>query len=200
MSETKEISTRDRASDFEVLSNLMMGRIEEDDLTEHQLTKLRQVRCAHAMLLDVQGTFMIVGKLMQIFDISQSQAFRTVKLTEMLFGAQRKANKEFKRQIAEEMAKETYRMAKEAKDFKAMAAANRAYNEATGINIEDPELPDFEKLQPSLNIVVINPDIESRVKDLLAQGPLDLAELRKNKPPAEDIPHEEIPNEGKNAG
>lgn len=199
----KEI-TRDKASDIEVLNRLLMGDLEESDLTEHQMTKLRQMRSAHAMLLDLTPTFQVIGKLMQVFDISQSQAWRVVKMTEQLLGSNRKANKEFKRMIAEEMAKETYRMAKKAGDSKAMAAANRAYNEATGINIEDPELPDFEKLQPSLNIIVINPDIESRVLELLSQGPLDLAELRKHKEQAVvDIPHEEIkPNDkdGKNAG
>lgn len=198
------MKSRDKASDAEVLGRLVMGELEESELTAHQKEKLREVRMAHAMLLDAMPNHVVSAKLVSQLKVSETKAWRVIKLTEQLFGSNRKANKDFKRQISENMALETYRMAKKAGNLVAMTAANARYNDANGLKIEDPDLPDFEKLQPSLNIIVINPDIESRVLELLSQGPLDLAELRKHKEQTVvDIPHEEIkPNDkdGKNAG
>jgi hypothetical protein len=182
--------TRDKPSNKQVIIDLFSGKKKEEDLTSPQITYLRKVRSAYAMLLEAKSSNFILGSLMQTFDISQAQAYRIVRDTEKIFGSQKRTNKEIKRHIAEEMAKQTYRLALQKEDLKGMAAANRAYIEATGIALEDPDLPDFEKLSPSLILAILpNEDIEL-LRQLLSQGAVNL----NSRPKVEtiDITHEEL--------
>ena len=187
-------STREKPTDYQALHDLIVGKIEEAELTEHQLDRLRRIRAAYAMLLDVQSAFLITGKLMKQFEISQSQAFRDIRLTEMLFGAIRKGNKDFKRIRAEEMALETYRLARVQNNLKGMAAANRNYILATGCNIEDPDLPDFDKLEPSIYPIVLDEEIRKMLMNFIgSSGSLDLTKLIKD---AEEAEHEPVEPKG----
>lgn len=179
---------RNKITDLQVIREYFNLEREEATLTAHQKDKLHRIRAAYGLLLGAHSNFFIVGTLMRTFKISQAQAYREIRDAETLFGA-KKANKQIKRQIAEEMAKEAYRLAKAKGDQKTMVSAVRAYNEATGINIEDPDLPEFEKIQPSLIVTVLPEGVEKGILNLLEGGVVNL-----NKMPveAQDIEHEEI--------
>lgn len=188
-----EIVTRDKKSNFQIIQSLFEGKLKENELTVHQFDYLRRVRSAYGMMLEAKSNAYIIGRLMETFEISHSQAWRMVRETERLFGNMKKTNKEIKRHIAEEMAKEAFRIAKQRGDTKAMVSAIRAYSEATGINIEDPDLPDFAKLDPSLVIMVLPEEDASILKNLLKGGVLDLNQLPNE---TVDIEHEEIDEPG----
>lgn len=197
MENLQAIALRDRASDTEVLEQLFTGETEEADLTEHQKEKLQQVRCAHALLLEARPVAKVTKKLMARFGLSRVSAWRVIRMTEALFGAARKANKDYKRIIAENMAMEAYRMAKKKGNHRDMNAAIANYIKLNGLDREDPDLPDFSKLQPSLNIVVVNPEIEEGVLLMLGKGPVDISELRRQAATEDIAPLEEIPTDGK---
>lgn len=183
-----------KASDFDRLEQLFTGKIDEEELTLHQAERLERIRATQAMLMDAKGSGQIVKKLNKVYGISQAQAWRDIQLTELLFGKLRKANKEFKRSIAENMALETYRLARKDKDARGMAAANRNYIEATGCNIEDPDLPDFEKLQPSLYPIVLDDAIRKLLLNFIGSGgSLDLTKLIQH---AESVPFTAVEPKG----
>ena len=165
--------TRNKLTDYQVLFDHFSGRIDEEQLTEHQIEKVHRIRACYGLLLSAKSTFFILGSLMRTFNLSQSQSYRDLRLTEKLFGEVRKSNKAIKRQIAENMAKETYRMAKADGDFRGMNSATKNFIDATGCNIDDPELPDFEKIQPSVNVIMVDESLIRKLKDNLRSGPVE---------------------------
>ena len=177
--------TRNKLTDDQILHDYVNGKIEEEQLTRHQTEKLYRVRSCYGMLLEAKSTFFIIGTLIREFNLSQAQAYRDLRLTEKLFSQVRKSNKDIKRQIAENMARETYALAKKHRDLKAMNGATRNYIDATGCNIEDPETPDWNKIQPSVNIIMIPNALLKQLKNNLAAGPV----IRKREDYAE---YEEI--------
>lgn len=187
---------RNKLTDLEVLEQVFCGELGEDELTEHQSEKLRRIRHVHAFLIGFHSTTQVTKKMRQLFGISQSQVFRDIAMTEALFGSIRQSNKEYNRLRSEQMAMETYRIARENRDTRGMAAANRNFNEATGINIDDPDLP-FEKLDPQPNIVVIPQEILGKMSAKLGTG---IVRWEDNPPQrqieGEYIDHEEIEKNG----
>lgn len=167
-----EVAKRNKPTDYQVLNDLFSGKCDESDLTSHVREKLLRVRAVYAQLLEGKGTYQIVTNLTTEHSVSQAQAYRELNLTEKLFGKVRKSNKAIKRQIAENMALEAYRIAKEAKDAKVMASAAKAYIDATGCAIDDPEMPDFEKIQPSINIITVSDELLKRIEGSMSKGPV----------------------------
>ena len=167
---------RNRTSDTQVLQEYFSGLRAIEDLSEHHQERLTRIRAIHAALLK----------------FSQAQAYRDINLCHFIFGDMRKANKEVKRHIAEQMALEIYRKAKKADDFKAMNAANRNYIEATGIKIEDPDIPDFEKLQPSVYPIIVDERLGAMLEQLLAvPGTVNLSKFYNQQ--AENAEYAELP-------
>jgi hypothetical protein len=171
--------SRNRMNDYQVLSQYLSGKIEEDEMTEHQKLKLRRARKVYELLLNAQSNNIIVENLINDFGLSVAQAWRDLHLAEALFGNLRESNKAMKRQIAENMALETYRVAKKLDDARGMAAANKNYIEATGVGLEDSNLPDFEKLQPNIYVTVLDEDVRAMFQKFIEKsgGSLDLTKL-----------------------
>ena len=169
--------SRKKFTDYEVLEKVFTGEFELDELTDHQREKHDRIRSVHALLMKFQSNSKIVKKMRTLYRISQSQVYRDIAMTEALYGSIRKSNKEYNRMRSEQMALETYRIALKDKDTRGMAAANRNFNEATGINIEDPDLP-FERLETQPNIVVVPDNILALMAAKLAAGPVRWEEAK----------------------
>ncbi len=164
--------TRNKPTDLQVFNDLFAGIVAEEELTDHQVRKLNRLKSIHGMLLKGTSWKKIIKKIQSLYNLSESQISRDIQMTEQVYGASRKANKEHKRQVAEEMALEVYRRSKKAGDLRGMNAAVKNYISATGCNIEDPDMPEFEKLQPSPNIVIIPESIMQKMAERLNSGPV----------------------------
>jgi len=82
------------------------------------------------------------------FDIEKSQSYRDIGLLKSLLGNVRNAAKEWQRYTLIEMAKETYTMAKEKKDVKAMAMAIDKLGKYTNLDKEDLDTPNWDEYEP----------------------------------------------------
>lgn len=121
---------------------------------------------------------MDIAKNLQVeFGISQSQAYQDIYNSKKLFGIAGKSDRDLNRQIAERMSIETFQIAKERRNTRDMAAANRAFIESSGIKDDLSELPDFAKLEPSTYIVMLDPASESLLRKLLEKPTLNLSDL-----------------------
>lgn len=170
--------TRNKPTDYQVLNDYFLGDIAEEDLTYHQVDRLERINHCYRMLNKMRPAIEIVKKLIKTHEVSQSTAWRDLRLTQQIFGDLRQPNKSFKRSIAEKMALDTYRMAEAKGDLRGMAAATKNYIDATGANIEDPEMPDFEKLNPNVYAIVIAPEAEQMMNAMLGQpGPVNLSKM-----------------------
>jgi hypothetical protein len=129
----------------------------------------------------------IVRALMKEFNISQRLAYQDVNNSKRLFGVAGKSDRDLNRQIAEKMALETYQIAKEQRLPRDMAAATKAYIDASGVKDDLSDLPDFSKLEPSTFVVMLDPDTKKLIEKLTSLPSVNLSNLF----PTEDIAYEE---------
>jgi len=184
---TRQLRKNNRRSNLEVIQDLFAGRVKEKDLSEHQYQYLVMVRSAYGMLLEVKSRKYIVGALMRQFEISQESAYRIIRECGKIFGKVGKVDKEIYRHMTIEMAKSAYLKAQDAADVKEMINATKALIKAVGLDRDDVDLPDFEKLQPSLNLLVLPDGMEEKIEQLLTGGAVDL-----NRFDSEEIAYEEV--------
>lgn len=177
-----------KTSNLDVIRELFAGKREEYHLSDSHMQYLRSLRAAYGMLLDVKPKKYVAGVLMMQFDVSQATCYRIIKDAEELFGDINKVNKAWSRHMAVEMAKECYDRARKRENTKDMISATKAFIEATGISLEDADMPDFEKLQPSLVVAVLPEGMEDDIRSLLRGGAVNL----NTATVGEYIEHEEV--------
>lgn len=120
-------------------------------LTEHQTAVLRRYEAAWGLLLEFKSNEQTLSKLMEVFEISRAQAYRDLANCKLLFGDVVRSNKEAERHILKEMALFAFQEAKKncPKFLKEMNKAVANLIKITGIEHEDPSLPDPETFLPS---------------------------------------------------
>lgn len=183
-----ELAKKQKLSNKEIIVELFEGKRSEDSLTAHQYKYLLQIRTAYGMHLEVKSRKYIVGALMSQFDISQDTAYRIIRESSQIFASIGKVDKEVYRHMVIEMAKAAYQLAKRNDNEKGMTNAANSIIKAVGLDREESDLPNFEKLQPSLILAILPEGIEERIYTLLTGGVVNLNEF----PEAEYVEHEEI--------
>lgn len=169
--------------DHEVIIQLINGEIKRSDLTYHQLEYWNRVSSTYDMMVDGQPNKIVMGMLREQFALSRVQAWRVIRETELIFSNMEKVSKIFHRNISAEMAKKSFAMAEKRGDVKAMVAATRAYNEATGLHIDSADTPDWSKIEPH-TIIILPPQV--KIPEKVNGGVIDLNEV------IEEIAYEEL--------
>jgi len=168
-------NTRNKLTDLEVLRQFYSGIVTE--LTDHQEEKRKRLLLTQSMMTKGQSTQKIIKVLRKDYHISDTQAWRDTKDAIKLYGDMRKAEKEGIRWIIYEMAEKGVRMAIKAKDLKGYNAAIKNLISITGVDKESADLPDFEKLQPSIIVAVLPEGMEEKMTKLLNKGSVNLNEF-----------------------
>lgn len=184
---------RNKKEDIQVLRAYFKDEKTWKDMTEHQQHKVQLIRATYAWLLDAWDQASIVDFLHKEHKVSKTTAYRIIRDTEILFGSLRRSNKEILRQIAIAAAKKALRIAMKEGDAKMIDRATNTLANVGGLHNEDPDMPDFEKLQPSLIVTVLPEGMEQQLQQLLQGGLLDFNKFLPNQ--TIDIPHEEITGE-----
>lgn len=175
---SKKPITRNKPKDSQVLMEFYQGEIQLDELTPHQRNKLDRIRTIHGAWMAFKQPYEILAILKDMYGISDAQGYRDIKLCEMIYGNLQSANKDMDRQRAKNMALETYNLAHSHQDTKGMALANKNFNDASGILKDDPDMPDFSKLQPSVYAIIADEFTQALLaKFTETQGPLNLSQF-----------------------
>lgn len=135
----------------------------------------------------------IVSKLVKLFGVTNRTAYTYCRQAHEIFGEVHKINKDAIRHITYEMALTAYRMAHRLKDINGMNRALTNITKIYSLDKDDPDLPDFEKLKQSVNVVVLDPEIRDTFKKVLnSSGSVDLSKFINNmKKDAIDIEYTE---------
>jgi hypothetical protein len=184
--------SRDKKSNKEIVLEYLQGELPLEKLTKAQLAYYEITRAIYAKLMQVQPIVShkeILEFLTIEHEFNPRTAYRYIKEAQLIFGAFSKIDKNIHRQRAMEMALQAYKKAEEANKPREMAMAVKAYTEAGGLNREDPDLPDFSKLDASLVVVVLPEEQRSLIATLLQGGAVDLNQLPNQ---TIDIEHEEV--------
>ena len=175
---------------LERILRMFRGEIEEEDLRQDEKKYLFAVRTVYGMLLECHPTPQIIGTLIRAHGYKQRQCYNIVSDTQKIFGQIQQADKDFSRMQAIEMAKYAWSLAKRREDIKGLNGAIKNFITATGLDKIDPEMPDFEKLAPSLNVLMLPEGMEDQVLNMLKKGVVDLNTI------AETISYEDVPAAG----
>lgn len=141
----------------------------------------------------------ILDKLQAEFEISVSQARNDIRNMRHVFGEIGEIPKDVHRQRAISMALDAYKKAKKNNDADAMVKATNTYITAAGIDKDDPDRIDLEKLMQERNYVeVLDPDVRSLIMNFIQQagGSVDITrffETVAKAKNAEYINYEEMP-------
>lgn len=122
----------------------------------------------------------ICDTLVKQFGVGVATARRDITAAMHLFGDLDKVPKEAHRQRVIEMALETFHIAKTEKDSAGMAKATMAYMTATGVDRDDAEQVDIEKLMRDRTYVeVLDPALRELLLNFMQQsgGSMDVTKL-----------------------
>ena len=185
--------TSQKPTDLEAIVEYYRG--ERSDLTVTQMARKRRMAAIWAMQTEGHTKKHIVGVIRKEFKVSEDTVYRDCREAVKIYGEVSKADKEGQRYIIGEMAREAYRIAAAAKDVKGMNSAINNLTKIFGLDREDPDTPDFTKLEPSVIVTTVSSDLEEYARQMLKGGLIDLNKI----PNIEEIEYETI-SEGTSEG
>ena len=149
-----------------------------DDTDKLKLTKKQEdlkVRweAAYDLLCNYHSPQQATPLLMQKFSISKAQAYRDVKNATNLFGDINATRKEGTRHILYEYAMKTFQMAAKNHDFAEMNRAIANMIKLKGLDKDDPNLPDFSRLEPTTQVIQLNPEFLQKFGHLIDQSVIE---------------------------
>jgi hypothetical protein len=142
------------------------------ELSEKQEGIRQRWTAAFTLLCSYHSIQQAIPVHRKTFDVSEGQAYRDMKEALQLFGDVMKTEKEGYRQVVYEYAIKTFQLAAKNGDYKAMNQAVTNMMKLQGLDREDPDLPDFEKMKPSINIITIPDAIKKLLEVKLNRGPV----------------------------
>lgn len=166
--------TRNAKSNLDVIVDWFEGRIGDHELTKANQEYFARIQMCYRSQMNFHARAKTVKMLSKSYGISERTATRLYNDCEKIYGTTRKFNKEFTRHKAEEMALQTYRKAKSIGAVKTMVQAVAAYIRASGIEMEDSNVPDFAQLEPGDVITMLPPEIKEAIMLQLNGGSVDL--------------------------
>lgn len=133
-------------------------------LTKKQEQIRARLEQARALLYEGEPSADVIDKLVALFEISNTQAWRDVKAAEILFGKVDKASKEGRRAVLRTTIQRARKKANEEGEWDAVSKMDANLIKLDAMEKADAELPDFGKLQPSIYVIVVD-DRLSRLLD-----------------------------------
>jgi hypothetical protein len=151
---------------------------------KHDEIRLRMDSAYMMFLRDKDAAFdraATITKHAELWEQSEIQSRRDLDAAMDLFGRMDQQNRTTHRAISIEMALKTYRMAEKLGELSEMNRANKLYNEATGVDKDDPNVPKADDYK--LPIVEVADELTrllfQKIAAVIKSGnTLDLQELR----------------------
>jgi hypothetical protein len=166
------------SSNYENIIAYMQSN-ESQDLTVSGLTEHEQQLCirwneAWTLIRNYHSTSDAAAILMKRFPISRATAFRDCANAMSLFGDLNKSNKEGIKHLSTEMIKDGAKIHRAMNDGDGLIKAGVAIAKVNGVNVTDPDLPDFKKLEPHTFNIVLDDLATRAIHYLISTGRIDL--------------------------
>jgi len=161
------------------------------DLNDREDAIRKRWDWAKAQFLERRTYGEIVASLQQQFQISVAQARNDIRNMRHVFGALDEVPKAAHRVRAEQMVLKAYNMALAREDFDAMIRATDAYARIVGLDKDDAERVDIEKLMKERTYVeILDPALRTLLLNFLLQsgGVVDSAAFFEQVHPVQDSP------------
>jgi hypothetical protein len=119
-----------------------------------------------------------VNMMMTRCGVSRAAAYRDIAAAQRFFGSMQRSEKDYWRVLIREMILETRRLAFAKNDLKAMNAAEANLIRVMGLDKDDPEMPDFSKLEKHEYTIGLPPEVLQLVQMLAQSGSINLTKIR----------------------
>lgn len=138
------------------------------DLNDKEFEHYKKVEFCFQMLMHYKTKRNAVGPIMKTLKITtRQQGYNLIKQAEFLFGQYEQTSKALKREIANEMAIKLYNIARKKQDIDQMNKALKNYIDANALKLDDPDLPDFSRIQPPEQPIVIDIEFLNQFKSII---------------------------------
>jgi len=151
------------------------------DLTEHEQYMLQRWTSAYTMQRAYKSIPDTAAILMKLYPgLSRATAFRDCRDSISLFGDISKSTKEGIRNLAMEMVKDGAAIHKAKQDGDGLIKAGNTLAKVGGVNITDPDLPDFTKLEPHQYVLGLPDQLVNLLIEMGKTGRIDLTQVVNN--------------------
>ncbi|MCO6501352.1 MAG: hypothetical protein J5I47_13385 [Vicingus serpentipes] len=156
------------------LSKPLQKRLDKIDFVDNLI---RNGRSPKQIITFLQKRFPSEG-------ISRATAYRIIKDAKYVYGSTNREDKEYWRSVLVDLIFDTRKRARLAGDIKTMAACDNNLFRALALDKDDPDLPDFGRIQPPIQVLQINKTFIEKYENIL---PADiLKKVKKFKVPAKN--------------
>jgi len=170
-----------KSSTYERIVAFMQDRLAETELTEHEQQLINRWNEAWTLLRNYHSTSDAAAILMKRFPgISRATAYRDCSNAVSLFGDISKSTKEGIKHLATEITKDALIIARENRNEDAMIKGAAAIAKINGVNVTDPDLPDFDKIEPHNYNITLPPAMIQALQTMISGGKIDLTQLLDN--------------------
>lgn len=133
---------------------------------------------AFSLLCQYHSPQQAVKVIQEQFDISEPQAYRDVKQATKLFGDVTKSEKEGYRHILYEYSMKVFQMAAKNHDLQNMNKSISNMISLKGLDVEDPDMPDFNKLQPHQYNINIPDATINILSNMMNKGVVNISDIK----------------------
>lgn len=152
-----------------------------DLLTANEQTMLNRRMEAFTLIRNYNSHADAAAILMKRFPgISRATAYRDCADAISIFGDISKATKEGIRHLATEITMDAIGIARLKNNEEAMMKGAKAISDINGVNTIDPEMPDFDSLQPHTYNIVLPDGFLKVFQQMLKGGKVDLTHVVNN--------------------
>jgi len=170
-----------KTSHYERIVAFMNDRLGESELTDHEKTLINRWNEAFTLIRNYNSTADAVALLMKRFPgLSRASAYRDCSNALSMFGDISKSTKEGIRHLSTEIVRDAISMAREANDYSEMRQGGKDLAAINGVNLNDPDMPDFDQLEPHTYEVMLDPMSMKALQAMIKGGNIDLGTLVSN--------------------
>ena len=161
-----------------IVAHLKKPRGVASELTAHEEHMLERWQKAYSLIRNYTVRGEAAAIMMKLYpEISRATAFRDVANAISLFGNISETTKEGIRHMAGEMIAEGFALAKIKNNEVAMIAAGEKYANVHGVNSNDPDIPDFDKIEPHTYEISLPPNAIAALQAMVSNGAISLGGL-----------------------
>lgn len=148
----------------------------ETDLTAHEKSKLDRCMTAFTLIRNYNSIADTAAILMKMYPgLSRATAYRDCADSQNMFGDFSRASKEAIRHLSTEIVRDALILAKAKNDYKVMILAAEKIALINGVNILDPEMPDFSKFEPNTYKMGLPQPVVNLLIQMTNAGVVDLS-------------------------
>lgn len=171
-----------KVSQYErIVAYMANPEAELSELSEKDKEVLDRWMEAFTMQRNYKSTADAAALLMKRFPgLSRAQAYRDCSNSVSLFGDISTSTKDGIKHLTSEMVKDAFNIARLKNNEDGMIKAALAIAKINGVNVTDPDLPDFSKLEPHTYVLGLPDTLIKVLTEMAKGGKMDLTQVVNN--------------------